>query len=218
MVICQVRCFKTDLSLSLPPLRPSPFPPPPRFSPPAVASSSHQHRYTPWPATGPVRLGPPSAQPSVPPHPSPRQQLRPLETAREQPVFDRTFELSFSVVRPPNRTSEITRSWIQSLAGFQVEIPATSGQFLGHHALPESVAVPGQQGGDQKLLDSYFVILPHWRGLTNGPLRPARNATRMDLVSSGPARIVAQIEVLSLRPARNAAWLTLCFQYLRGWN
>ncbi|CAL2271099.1 unnamed protein product [Prunus armeniaca] len=41
--------------------------------------------------------------------------------------------------------------------------------------------------------------------LTNGPLRPARNAARMDLVSSGPTRIAAQIEVLSLRPARNAA-------------
>ncbi|CAL8088455.1 unnamed protein product [Prunus armeniaca] len=102
MVICQVRCFKTDLSLS--PLRPSA---PPGFSPPAVASSSHQHRHTPRPATGPVRLGPPSPQPSVPPHPSPWQQLRPPETARKQSVFDRIFELLFSVVRPPNRTSEL---------------------------------------------------------------------------------------------------------------
>ncbi|CAL8100584.1 unnamed protein product [Prunus armeniaca] len=50
--------------------------------------------------------------------------------------------------------------------------------------------------------------------LTNGPLRPARNAARMDLVSPGPARIAAQIEVLSLRPARNAARLTLCFRDL----
>ncbi|CAL9001086.1 unnamed protein product, partial [Prunus brigantina] len=40
--------------------------------------------------------------------------------------------------------------------------------------------------------------------LTNGPLRPARNAARMDLVSPGLARIAAQIEVLSLRLARNA--------------
>ncbi|CAL9029602.1 unnamed protein product [Prunus brigantina] len=41
--------------------------------------------------------------------------------------------------------------------------------------------------------------------LTNGPLGPARNVARMDLVSLGSARIPAQIEVLSLRPARNAA-------------
>ncbi|CAL2271597.1 unnamed protein product [Prunus armeniaca] len=40
-------------------------------------------------------------------------------------------------------------------------------------------------------------------------LRPARNAARMDLVSSGSARIAAQIEVLSLRPASNAARLTV---------
>ena len=32
------------------------------------------------------------------------------------------------------------------------------------------------------------------------------------------ARIAAQIEVLSLRPARNAARLTLWFRDLRGWN
>ncbi|CAL2275658.1 unnamed protein product [Prunus armeniaca] len=49
-------------------------------------------------------------------------------------------------------------------------------------------------------------------------LKPARNVARMDLVSPGPARIVAQIEVLSLRPARNVAWLTSCFRDLRGWN
>ncbi|KAI5338121.1 hypothetical protein L3X38_017392 [Prunus dulcis] len=49
-------------------------------------------------------------------------------------------------------------------------------------------------------------------------LRPARNAARMDLVSSGPARIVAQIQVLSLRPTRNAARFTLRFRDLRGWN
>ncbi|KAI5313023.1 hypothetical protein L3X38_042197 [Prunus dulcis] len=48
-------------------------------------------------------------------------------------------------------------------------------------------------------------------------LRPARNEARMDLVAQGPARITAQIEVLSLRPARNVAWLTLCFRGLRGW-
>ncbi|KAI5335171.1 hypothetical protein L3X38_025304 [Prunus dulcis] len=49
-------------------------------------------------------------------------------------------------------------------------------------------------------------------------LRPARNVARMDLVSPGPARIAAQIEVLSLRPARNAARLTLWFRDLREWN
>ncbi|KAI5324041.1 hypothetical protein L3X38_033114 [Prunus dulcis] len=49
-------------------------------------------------------------------------------------------------------------------------------------------------------------------------LRPVRNAARMDLVSPRPARIATQIEVLSLRPARNAAWLTLWFRDLRGWN
>ncbi|CAL8112438.1 unnamed protein product [Prunus armeniaca] len=50
--------------------------------------------------------------------------------------------------------------------------------------------------------------------LTNGPLRPASNAARMDLVSPRPARIAAHIEVLSLRLARNAARLTLCFRDL----
>ncbi|CAL8175506.1 unnamed protein product [Prunus armeniaca] len=54
--------------------------------------------------------------------------------------------------------------------------------------------------------------------LTNGPLRPARNAARMDLVSPRPAMIAVQIEVLSLRPARNAARLTLCFRDMRRWN
>ncbi|CAL2278039.1 unnamed protein product [Prunus armeniaca] len=54
--------------------------------------------------------------------------------------------------------------------------------------------------------------------LTNGPLRSARNVARMDLVSPGPARIAVQIEVLSLRPTRNTARLTLCFRDLRGWN
>ncbi|CAL9030421.1 unnamed protein product, partial [Prunus brigantina] len=90
----------------------------------AVASSSHHHRHVPRPATRPVGLGPPPTQPHVPPQPRPRQHLRPPETARQQPVFDRTFELSFSVVRPPNRTSEVS-------AGFESAIPATSGQFLG---------------------------------------------------------------------------------------
>ncbi|KAI5313139.1 hypothetical protein L3X38_042313 [Prunus dulcis] len=49
-------------------------------------------------------------------------------------------------------------------------------------------------------------------------LRPARNEARMDLVSPGTARIATQIEVLSLRLVRNAARLTLCFRDLRGWN
>ncbi|CAL2256448.1 unnamed protein product [Prunus armeniaca] len=104
----------------------------------AVASSSHHHCHVPRPATRPVGLGSPPAQPHVPLQPRPRQHLRPPETAQEQPVFDRTFELSFSVVWPPNRTSEVS-------ADFQVTVSATSGQFLGHHALPACVAARGQQ-------------------------------------------------------------------------
>ncbi|KAH0981243.1 hypothetical protein GBA52_008420 [Prunus armeniaca] len=38
--------------------------------------------------------------------------------------------------------------------------------------------------------------------LTNGPLRPARIATQIDLVSPRPARIAARVDLVSPRSAR----------------
>ncbi|CAL8994243.1 unnamed protein product, partial [Prunus brigantina] len=88
-------------------------PPTPRFSPPAVASSSHQHHHTPRPATRPVRLGPPSPQPSVPPHPSPGS----ISGRRKQPENSRFFtELSSS--RSPSSGHQIGRVRYDFLAIF----------------------------------------------------------------------------------------------------
>ncbi|KAI5316497.1 hypothetical protein L3X38_036204 [Prunus dulcis] len=45
--------------------------------------------------------------------------------------------------------------------------------------------------------------------LTKGPLRPARIAARIEVVSSRPARIATLIEVVSLRPVRITARVDL---------
>ncbi|KAI5351072.1 hypothetical protein L3X38_003963 [Prunus dulcis] len=50
--------------------------------------------------------------------------------------------------------------------------------------------------------------------LINGPLRPARIAARIEVVSPRPVRIVARIEVVSPRPARIVARVDSVFPRL----
>ncbi|KAI5323219.1 hypothetical protein L3X38_032291 [Prunus dulcis] len=64
---------------------------------------------------------------------------------------------------------------------------------------------------DRKFEDSISLIRP--------PIPAIKNAPR---VSGTPepcgARNAARVDLVSSRPARNAARLTLCFRGLRGWN
>ncbi|CAL8174988.1 unnamed protein product [Prunus armeniaca] len=55
-------------------------------------------------------------------------------------VFDRTSKRSFSVVRPPNRTSEVS-------AGFRVTVPAISGHFLGEALSLRATSAASACGG-----------------------------------------------------------------------
>ncbi|CAL9018905.1 unnamed protein product [Prunus brigantina] len=105
-------------------------------------------------------------------------------------VFDRFSPALFSVLRPPfpmikvcNLIYSLTRRCAQTSIWMSFE-SRTAFTYCAN------------SGFDQKLGDS------DPGRLTNGPLRPARNAARVDLVSPRPARIVARIYFVSPRLAR----------------
>ncbi|KAI5335294.1 hypothetical protein L3X38_025427 [Prunus dulcis] len=74
--------------------------------------------------------------------------------------------------------------------------------------LPETKPC-GQRGGPKA--DNIVLRRSRSRDVT-------RIVAQIEVLSLRPARTAAQIEVLSLRPTKNAARLTLWFRDLQGWN